>query len=161
MPCEYGPAAAGALSVAINSCALTVVEILCFFIWCFLAADSTHKLRAVMDDDWYACMISCVDNKWRIGHVCVFVVGCSNVSHVWWEHNEIKERITNLRATNETTTHTPKQTNGNKPLCVFAFAGETRRDDTHHSFQLYTHNAAERRALRDQRQNTKLANSLV
>lgn len=82
MPCEYGPAAAGALSVAINSCALTVVEILCFFIWCFLAADSTHKLRAVMDDDWYACMISRVDNTWRIGHVCVFVVGCSNVSHV-------------------------------------------------------------------------------
>jgi hypothetical protein len=36
----------------------------------------------VMEDDWYACMISCVDNKWRIGHVCVFVVGCSNVSHV-------------------------------------------------------------------------------
>ena len=51
MPCEYGPAAAGALSVAINSCALTVVEILCFFIWCFLAADSAHKLRAVMDDE--------------------------------------------------------------------------------------------------------------
>jgi hypothetical protein len=61
MPCEYGPAAAGALSVAINSCALTVVEILCFFIWCFLAADSAHKLRAVMDDDWYACMMSRVD----------------------------------------------------------------------------------------------------
>ena len=61
MPCEYGPAAAGALSVAINSCALTVVEIFCFFI-CFLAADdSAHKLRAVMDDDWYACMMSRVD----------------------------------------------------------------------------------------------------
>ena len=73
MPCEYGPAAAGALSVAINSCALTVVEIFCFFI-CFLAADSTHKLRAVMDDAWYACMISCLDNKWRIGHVSVVFV---------------------------------------------------------------------------------------
>jgi hypothetical protein len=26
-----------------------------------LAADSAHKLRAVMDDDWYACMMSRVD----------------------------------------------------------------------------------------------------
>lgn len=85
MPCEYGPAAAGALSVAINSCALTVVEILCFFIWCFLAADSAHKLRAVMDDDWYACMMSLVwiievENRTRL--VCFRRSGCSNVSHV-------------------------------------------------------------------------------
>ena len=57
MPCEYGPAAAGALSVAINSCALTVVEILCFFIWCFLAADKTHLRVVKIDDDWHACMI--------------------------------------------------------------------------------------------------------
>tara|TARA_B100000482_G_C12361092_1_gene201059 strand:+ start:107 stop:406 length:300 start_codon:yes stop_codon:yes gene_type:complete len=56
--------------------------------------------------------------------------------------------------------HTKTNEKSNKPR-VFAFAGETRRDDTNHSFQLYTHNAAERRVLRDQRQNTKLANSLV
>jgi len=72
MPCEYGPAAAGALSVAINSCALTVVEILCLFICCLLAADKTHLRAVKMDDDWHACMISRVDNTWRRRHVCVF-----------------------------------------------------------------------------------------
>jgi len=57
MPCEYGPAAAGALSVAINSCAFTIVEIFCcFFIWCFLAADKTHLRAVKMDDDWHACI---------------------------------------------------------------------------------------------------------
>lgn len=98
MPCEYGPAAAGALSVAINSCALTVVEILCFFIWCFLAADSTHKLRAVMDDAWYACMISCLDNKWRIGHVSVvFVSSGAQMSRMCDENETTKNRKTNER----------------------------------------------------------------
>lgn len=115
--CEYGPAAAGALSVAINSCALTVVEIFCCCFICFLAADSTHKLRAVMDDDWYACMISCAENEWRRGHVCCFRFGCSNVSHVWWEHDKIKERIT-TPPRDERDNKKPKQTNINK-LRVF------------------------------------------
>jgi hypothetical protein len=50
-----------------------------------LAADSAHKLRAVMDDDWYACMMSLVwiievENRTRL--VCFRRSGCSNVSHV-------------------------------------------------------------------------------
>jgi hypothetical protein len=49
-----------------------------------LAADSAHKLRAVMDDDWYACMMSLVwiievENRTRL---CFRRSGCSNVSHV-------------------------------------------------------------------------------
>ena len=54
-----------------------------------------------------------------------------------------EERITNLCATNETTTNKPKQTNSNK-LRVFAFTGETQRDDTNYSFQLYTHTHTQR-----------------
>ena len=124
MPCEYGPAAAGALSVAINSCALTVVEILCFFIWCFLAADSAHKLRAVMDDDWYACMMSRVDNR----------SGEEDTSYVFssfWvlkclacvmraRRDQRKKNEQPLRATNETTTREHKQKRtARHTFCVF------------------------------------------
>ena len=49
MPCEYGPAAAGALSVAINSCARTITEdaFLRFFSCRFVARSAA--VRAVMD----------------------------------------------------------------------------------------------------------------
>ena len=49
MPCEYGPAAAGALSVAINSCARTIIEdaFLRFFNCRFVARSAA--VRAVMD----------------------------------------------------------------------------------------------------------------
>ena len=123
MPCEYGPAAAGALSVAINSCALTVVEILCFFIWCFLAADSAHKLRAVMDDDWYACMMSRVDNKkWRIGHVCVFVVLGAQMSRMCDEsttRSKKEERTTSTRDERDNNARTQTKTNGTTHFRAF------------------------------------------
>ena len=65
-----------------------------------------------------------------------------------------------MRDERDNNKQTKTKTNSNK-LRVFAFTGETQRDDTNYSFQLYTHTHAERRVLRDQRQNTKLANSLV
>ena len=61
-----------------------------------------------------------------------------------------------LRATNETTTRTNTNKNERHDTLsrVFAFAGETKRDDTKYSFQLYTrtHTRREKSILRDQRQ---------
>ena len=68
-----------------------------------------------------------------------------------------------LRATNETTTRTNTNKNERHDTLsrVFAFAGETKRDDTRYIRFSFTHTHTEREEIRDKTQTGKVSSNKI